>query len=254
MFNNIANKLILLLGRVGEARFNDLKSFIKNSRSLSINLKKLMNLGLVENVNGLYRLSDKGVKVYELLRNIDKLLSPPSFKIENLERIPHTIFSPLIKRYCELLLDYFRDKLVSVMLFGSIARGDWDENSDIDILVVVDDWKNKPIWVRIQDLGRVKKLLENTVEFKKALNAGFWPIIQNYPLNLEEAKRFNRIYLDAIIDGIILYDKDNFLRNVLDNFRRKMESMGSMRITLPNGKFYWILNGSMKAGEVIVFE
>ncbi|MEM2184681.1 MAG: nucleotidyltransferase domain-containing protein [Candidatus Methanomethylicia archaeon] len=254
MFNDISIKLILSLGKLGESRFNDLKSFIKNSRSLSINLKKLMNMGLVENVNGLYKLTDRGVKVNELLREIHNLISLSSLKIENFERIPHLYFSHLIKRYCELLLDYFGDRLISIMLFGSIARGDWSRDSDIDILIVVDGWNDKPIWVRIGELKNVKKMLEDTFEFKRALNAGFWPIIQNYPLSLEEAKRFNRIYLDAIIDGIILYDKNDFLRNVLDKIRRRMEALGSMRITLPNGKFYWVLKGDIIAGEVIDFE
>lgn len=32
----------------------------------------------------------------------------------------------------------FGDKLVSVVLFGSYARGDFDEESDIDVLLLVD--------------------------------------------------------------------------------------------------------------------
>lgn len=32
--------------------------------------------------------------------------------------------------------DIFKDKLTDVILFGSYARGDFDEESDIDILVV----------------------------------------------------------------------------------------------------------------------
>lgn len=254
MFNEISVKLILSLGRSGESRFNDLKPFIKNSRSLSINLKKLMKIGLVENVNGLYKLTDRGIKVYELLRDINNLISLSSFKIENFERIPHLYFSHLIKKYCELLLDHFVDRLVSVMLFGSIARGNWDRDSDIDVLVVVEGWGDKPIWVRLQELRMIKRDLENTLEFKRALNAGFWPIIQNYPLSLEEAGRFHRVYLDAIIDGIILYDKNDFLKGVLDRFREKIESFGSVRITLPNGRFYWVLKGDIAAGEVIDFE
>jgi predicted nucleotidyltransferase len=34
--------------------------------------------------------------------------------------------------------DLFGDKLVSVILFGSYARGDFDNESDVDIMVIVD--------------------------------------------------------------------------------------------------------------------
>lgn len=33
------------------------------------------------------------------------------------------------------------DKIVSIILFGSVARGDDCENSDIDILIVSDFWE-----------------------------------------------------------------------------------------------------------------
>jgi predicted nucleotidyltransferase len=139
------------------------------------------------------------------------------------------------------------------MLFGSIARGDWDKNSDIDILIIADGWNDKPVWNRIEELRKAKRELEESLEYLEALRAGYWPIIQNYPLNIEEAKKFNRVYLDAIIDGIILYDKNNFLTNILESLRKKLEEMGSIRITLPNNKYYWILK-DIKAGEVITFE
>ena len=34
--------------------------------------------------------------------------------------------------------EIFSEKLVSVILFGSYARGDFDEESDIDILIIAD--------------------------------------------------------------------------------------------------------------------
>jgi predicted nucleotidyltransferase len=35
--------------------------------------------------------------------------------------------------------DCFGDKVVRIIVFGSYARGDYDEESDLDIFVVVDD-------------------------------------------------------------------------------------------------------------------
>jgi len=191
--------------------------------------------------------------VIKILEELNRTLYSSEFKVNNIERIPHAYFAPIIKKYCEILNNYLGERLISIMLFGSIARGDWDKNSDIDILIIADGWNDKPVWNRIEELRKAKRELEESLEYLEALRAGYWPIIQNYPLNIEEAKKFNRVYLDAIIDGIILYDKNNFLTNILESLRKKLEEMGSIRITLPNNKYYWILK-DIKAGEVITFE
>jgi len=235
------------------ARFKDLKFIIKNPRTLTIKLGKLKRLGLIKDTSGKYELSKKGFEVIKILEELNRTLYSSEFKVNNIERIPHAYFAPIIKKYCEILNNYLGERLISIMLFGSIARGDWDKNSDIDILIIADGWNDKPVWNRIEELRKAKRELEESLEYLEALRAGYWPIIQNYPLNIEEAKKFNRVYLDAIIDGIILYDKNNFLTNILESLRKKLEEMGSIRITLPNNKYYWILK-DIKAGEVIIFE
>ncbi|MBS7612435.1 nucleotidyltransferase domain-containing protein [Candidatus Bathyarchaeota archaeon] len=253
MFDESSFRLLLLLKVEGTTRFKDLKSVIRNPRTLSLKLRKLERLGLVENSNVGYRLTQKGFETCGILEELNRTLYSSEFKVENVEKIPHMYFAPLIRRYCKILNDLLKDRLVSIMLFGSIARGDWNKNSDIDVLVIANDWNDEPVWNRIRELRKAKEKLEESLEYQEALRAGYWPIIQNYPLSVEEAKRFNRIYLDAVIDGIILYDKGSFLTKLLQSLREKLEEMGSMRVTLPNRKFYWILK-DLKAGEVITLE
>jgi predicted nucleotidyltransferase len=56
--------------------------------------------------------------------------------IKNLDKIHHPVFADVIRKYCEILLQHFGERLMGVLLYGSIARGDWNRDSDIDILVV----------------------------------------------------------------------------------------------------------------------
>ena len=250
MFDELSFRILLLLRDRGTARFKELKSVVRNPRTLSIKLEKLKRLGLVER-DGAYRLTPKGLRVTRALEELDRALHSSGFKVMNIERIPHMYFAPLIRRYCEVLHNLLGDRLVSVMLFGSVARGDWDKNSDIDVLVIAEGWDDRPVWERIRELRRAKIILEESLEYKEALRAGYWPIIQNYPLSVEEAGRFNRVYLDAVIDGIILYDKKGFLASILRSVRKGLEEIGSVRIMLPNRKFYWVLKEGIRAGEVI---
>ncbi len=142
------------------------------------------------------------------------------FEVRNVDRIPHGVYAPVVRRYCELLWEVFGGRLVSVMLFGSVARGDWGRDSDIDFVVVVEGWEGVPVWERVRELGRVKELLERSVEYGEALRRGFWPVVQNYPLSVEEAGRFNMVYLDALLDGVILYDRGASWRGCLARLGR----------------------------------
>ncbi len=48
-------------------------------------------------------------------------------------------------QYLEVLRKRFKNDILNVRLFGSFVRGDYDSESDVDILVVVkkNDWKFK---------------------------------------------------------------------------------------------------------------
>jgi len=59
----------------------------------------------------------------------------------------------LVRRIKNYLIERYGEKIRDVILYGSYARGQFTENSDIDILVLVDDTLN-PFEVRenISDL------------------------------------------------------------------------------------------------------
>lgn len=44
----------------------------------------------------------------------------------------------LLQRAVKVIADIFGDKLNKVVLFGSYARGDYDDGSDVDILIIAD--------------------------------------------------------------------------------------------------------------------
>ena len=52
----------------------------------------------------------------------------------NKKQIPHL---SMLQQYQQLLLNYFPNEIERLILFGSVARGDSHDESDIDLLVVV---------------------------------------------------------------------------------------------------------------------
>lgn len=52
------------------------------------------------------------------------------------------IWKETLRIFRERLLEEYQENLVAVILFGSAARGEFDEESDIDVLVVLRDYKD----------------------------------------------------------------------------------------------------------------
>jgi len=233
----------------GAARFKDLETAVRNPKTLTARLRNLTEKGLIESTTEGYRLSRSGREAVDILERLNEISGRSRFSIKNAERIPHRLYVDLIERYCEILYDRYRGRLISIALFGSIARGNWERDSDIDLIVVLEGWKNTPIWMRIRELQDLRRTLSETSEFKSALEKGFTPNIQHYPLDLSEASKFHRIYIDASLDAIILYDKQDFLKGLLNNLRIKLEQQGARRVITPGKGYYWILK-DVKFGGV----
>lgn len=247
MIDRYACSIILELERRKTARFGDLLGTVRNPRTLSRKLKGLASIGLVESDGGVYSLSPRGRRAAELAEGWFELLDGARIEVRNLDRIPHRAFAEVLGSYCRILASRYRGRLLGVLVFGSVARGDWTEDSDIDLLVVVEGW-NKPTWERSRELAKAVEELRRMPEYRDAVERGFIPIIQHYPIDAEEARRTHRIYIDACMDGIVLYERDRFLTGLLSAFRQRMVDMKARRVCLPKG-YYWVL-WSGRAGEV----
>jgi len=236
----------------GTARFTDLRNVVGNPRTLSAKLKELRSLCLIEPGGGGYALSTKGLEVAALLSRLKSTIEGQLPEFTNIERIPHEPYRGLIRRYCEILYERYGSDLRSILLMGSVARGDWDKDSDIDLLVVVDSWNHKPIWNRLRELRACTRRLRETPQFERAFKQAMTATIQHYPMSRLEALKFHRVYIDASLDGLILFDRDGFLHGILEKLRQTLARQGAKRIQLPGRTYYWVLK-EVKAGEVFTF-
>lgn len=96
-----------------------------------------------------------------------------------------------IEQIRQTVSDYFKDKPVKrVYLFGSYARGEANEENDVDLLVELDDSKKK---VSLFDIIRLNVGLEDKLNRKVQLVEedfvyhGFLPYIQKDKIKIYEA-------------------------------------------------------------------
>ena len=98
------------------------------------------------------------------------------------------------KKYVELINQHLETE--KIVLFGSYAKGNWHENSDIDIAVIVDNITGDFLSISTM-LNKLTRNIDYRIEpvllEKDDDRSGFLSSILLYGLTLYERKRRNKI-------------------------------------------------------------
>ena len=153
----------------------------------------------------------------------------------------------LVAELLKGLLKVFGGNLVSVVVYGSVARGEAGRASDIDILIVVGGLPRSR-FRRLELFEEAEKTVEPLLEelWARGFNVDFSPVL----LTPEEASKHRPIYLDMVVDAVIVYDKGGFIERILRDIAERLERLGARRVRLGK-RWYWILKRDYKPGEVI---
>jgi predicted nucleotidyltransferase len=153
----------------------------------------------------------------------------------------------LARRYTGLLEERLGERLVSVALFGSVARGTAAAHSDIDLFVVIRDLPRGAFRRReVVEAARGALLPELERLWEAGIYADFVELLRTP----EEAERFHLLYLDMTDEALLLHDRDGFLAERLERVRERMAELGTTRRRIGNVT-YWDLKPDMRPGEVI---
>lgn len=135
------------------------------------------------------------------------------------------------------------EHLGSIVLFGSVARREAGPTSDIDVLLVAE--------------GLPRSLADRRQPFLEAWERARaarglphvdWNLIVKTP---DEARYRSPLYLDIVEEGILILDRGWFFKDVLAGMRARMRELGSRRIHLPDGSWYWDLKPDFRWGDVV---
>jgi len=155
----------------------------------------------------------------------------------------------IVEDFTKLLKDRFKDDIVSVVLFGSVARGTSKKESDIDICIVIKILP-KSRFQRNRMLSPLLSALKEMASYKELRKMGYLPEITPILYTPEEVQDTKPIFLDMVEDGEILLDDGTF-KDKLEDIKRKMKELNSRKALLKDGTWYWELKPGMKLGEVI---
>jgi len=156
--------------------------------------------------------------------------------------------SDLAKRYAAKAKETLGDRLVSIALFGSVARGQAGPGSDIDLFVVLQE-APPGMLSRRRLLDPVRESLTSELErlWKRGIYVDFVEVIRTR----SEAGEYHSLYLDMSQEAILLYDQDRFLETLLAMIKEQLEREGAERKVMENF-WYWDLFGSSIPEEATV--
>ena len=119
---------------------------------------------------------------------------------KNLERIGKmdARLADILGSFIEKMVPVYQEKLKSIILFGSCARGTYTDNSDIDLLLVMDIDENN-----IRDMA--DSMDEKTYEINDAYDVLLSPVLAT----LSKFRKYGDslpLYINVKKEGMIIYE------------------------------------------------
>lgn len=155
-------------------------------------------------------------------------------------------FDELVDRMVCAVRAVYGERLISIVLYGSVARGTMRHDSDMDVVIVAEGLPNGRM-SRIREFEAVEDRL--TEHFRRAasrgVTAGLSPVFKS-PGELQAG---SPLLLDMVEDARILYDRDGNFKRRIDQLRRRLTQLGAKRIWKGNA-WYWDLKPDYRPGEV----
>jgi predicted nucleotidyltransferase len=142
----------------------------------------------------------------------------------------------------------YAERLRGVYLFGSAARGQLDEDSDIDILIISNDFQGS-VGQRLERLLAVEDAVQEELRWLR--EQGIRTGLSFYPLRPAEAERLPDLFLDLTEDAAILYDEGRFLQTLLLELKARLLRQGATRTFIDRERWYWDLKPDYKFGETV---
>lgn len=142
---------------------------------------------------------------------------------------------------------YYADRLISLAVFGSVARGTMRADSDIDLLLVVDPLPDGRM-ARVQEFESVEAAVAPALAAASA--AGIRTTLSPVFKTPAELARGSLLFLDLTDQADILFDRDQILADYLNTLGQRLRALGAQRI-YKGGGYYWMLKPDLQPGEEI---
>jgi predicted nucleotidyltransferase len=165
----------------------------------------------------------------------------------NATRMLKAKFKELQDKILEETKLFYGDRIVSFVVFGSVARETFRYDSDIDILIIAENLPKG----RMKRAAQFSAVEDRVAPFLESLKKeGIDTYISAIFKTPQEAELGSPLFLDMVEDAQILYDKNAFFARRLERLRNRLKELGAKRVWKGN-IWHWVLKPDFRPGEVI---
>jgi len=216
--------------------FTNLQStIVSNPRTLSKKLKILVEKDLLIKEGNIYKITEKGLVFFELYQNAIFLLH--GFKAELSSLNVPILIKLALQEYIKILINELKNKLGCIILFGSYATGTWDETSDIDLALFLEDISD--LSLLFEQLTKCRRKFRASLNYQVLIQKDYSFRIQHIPFSIKETKTFHNLYPDLITTGVKLYDPDGYYEEFKEQIIERIKQEKLMKICNIDGTEYW---------------
>lgn len=159
----------------------------------------------------------------------------------------HETFEELLNDISTACKACYGDRLLSLAVYGSVARRTQRYDSDIDLLLVVHGLPDGRM-PRVSEFERVERQL--AAQLAEAATHGIHTRLSPVFRTPAELEAGSPLLLDMVEDARILFDRDATLASRLRRLRRRLQEYGARRIR-KGGGYYWQIKPGFRPGDVI---
>ncbi len=154
---------------------------------------------------------------------------------------------PFIQSVVRELRRVYGERLVSIAIFGSVARRTARPDSDLDLFLVVEGLPDGRR-ARLSSFEPVERGLTREIAAlaEHGILVELSPVLRT-PADLAIA---SPLLLDLTEDAVLLEDRGDTCTHALDDLRRRLRRLGSKRIRTGTS-WYWDLKPDYRRGEII---
>lgn len=157
-----------------------------------------------------------------------------------------TFLEKTIDALVEACLRCYGERLISIVLFGSVGRGTSNPQSDIDLLIVAEQLP-KGRMQRVQEFGCIEHDLQPLLSELSSIecHVELSPVFKTP----EELIQGTPLMLDMVEDARILYDPTGFFGKTLARMANRLKELKAKRVWRGNA-WWWDLKPDYQSGEV----
>lgn len=159
----------------------------------------------------------------------------------------HQVFDRIVAALVDACRRVYGERLVGVVVYGSVGRGRMRPDSDLDVLVVAEPLPPGR-GARMAEFEQVDALVEPALAAAREAGVTTWvsPLVRT----LDELDRSGFIVLDIACDGRVVHDVSGRVTAFLAAVRERLAARGAQRRSA-SGRMYWVLDPDVHPGEVV---